>query len=147
MAQGAQQTNVFMISENFFWPNRGDSANRPEVDKRILSGFEHRQKYVDSGKAHWYLSVGEVCTFTLLLRGTHTDFIEYMQLDPWFGLVKRDVKIVLDASGQAERFKAAIANVDYASRAANSPLISGDLSIASLAPDMTSRLLDTDCNC
>ena len=149
MAEGQtkQEELVFMITENFFWPNRGGAKERPQVDARVLAGFQHRQRYVDSGKASWYLAVGATCTFSLILHGSHGEFLEYMQKDPLFGLVKRDVKMCLNASGQAERFKAAIAGVNYESRIANSPITSGDLSIASLAPDMTERLLDTDCNC
>jgi hypothetical protein len=136
---------AFLVTENFFWPNRGGTEGRKGVDERVLAGFQHRQKLVDSGKAEWFVSYGDVNTGILLLRVPLVEYQEFLAKDPWFGLVKREVKTIFNASGHAERFKTAISNVDYKTRA-QSPLTSGDLSIASLAPDMAARLLDTDTN-
>jgi hypothetical protein len=142
----AQPEALYMITENFFWPNRGDTAARRDVDARIIKGFEYRQSYVDAGKAQWFAHFGDVQTGIIILRTSLEEFQEFLQRDPWSGIVKRNVKVVFDASGHAERYKAAIANVDYDARVTDSPLISGDLSIVSLAPDMKERLLDTTNN-
>jgi hypothetical protein len=136
----------YMITENFFWPNRGSTDERAKVDERILKGFEYRQSYVDQGKLVWYAHFDEVQTGILFLHVTLAEYQEFLQRDPWSGIVKRNVKIVFNASGHAERFKAAISKVDYKARVSDSPLISGDLSIVSLAPDMRERLLDTTNN-
>jgi len=136
---------AFMITENFFWPNRGGAQDRAAVDQRVLSGFEYRQRLVDAGKAEWFVSYGEVNTGTLILHVSLAEYQDFIAKDPWFGLVKREVRTMFNASGHAARFKAAITGVDYKTRA-ESPLTSGDLSITAVVPDMTRRLLDTDTN-
>jgi|SRR5215469_4655069 len=147
MAVQADQNNVFMIKETFIWPNRGGADKRAEVDKRLIAGYQHRQNYADKGKMQWFLVIEGNFALTVILHGTHRDYLEYMQTDPWFGLVNREVKIVVDANGLAERFKSAIANVNYANRVSDAPGMMGDLSISSLVPDMAHRLMDTDTNC
>ena len=145
MATQSAQSASFLIKETFFWPDRGTAKDRPAVDARIHAGFQHRQKVVDAGKAHWYVSFGDEPTGILILHVTMDEYQEFLLTDPFFGVVKREVMTIYDASGKAAQFKRAMDLVKYDQRV-NSPLTSGDLKIASLAPDMLQRLADTDTN-
>src|SRR5690242_7334616 len=141
MAESATASStVFMITEQFFWPGRGGAEDQKQHFERMSRGFKHRQQYVESGKAQWFIKWDDTMQGILILTVSFEELQEFLQRDPFYGIVKREVVTLHDARHYSQQFESFIKGVDFKQRAV-SPVISGDLSIASLAPDMRERLM------
>jgi hypothetical protein len=136
---------AFMVTEQFFWPNRGTVDEQDSAYERMRAGFAHRQHYVDQGKLQWFARLDTGIQGILIFKLSFEELQLFFQEDPFYGLIKREVVSLEDASHYASLFDSVAEKVDLSKRA-ESPILSGDLSITQLVPDMRARLADTDLN-